>query len=148
MKLLCDWQSELIAEGVSRLLYTWARCSGQQHCSNFCSHTLCITIPRFRHCLVRYRSPNRLGGFLLFETTLEDMSELLHVEHTHRRAGDAGEDAERGDSWWDRKQHLHASLFPRCVHLVYLFGGVEKRPRMTSRPCMWMMPLVACKRLK
>lgn len=53
------------------------------------SHALCIAIPRFRHSLVRHRCPNRLGGFLLFKPALKDVSELLHVEHAHRGAGDA-----------------------------------------------------------
>lgn len=49
-----------------------------------------VTVPGLGHRLVWYWGPYRLGGFLLLEATLKDVSELLHVEHTHCGAGNAG----------------------------------------------------------
>lgn len=56
-----------------------------------------VTVPGSGHCLVWHRGPYGLGGFLLFEPALENVSELLHVKHAHRGAGNAGIEREKRD---------------------------------------------------
>lgn len=53
-------------------------------------------LPRFRHSLIWYRCPNRLGGFLLFKAALKYTSELLHVKHADCRTRDACRDEREG----------------------------------------------------
>lgn len=75
-----------------------------------------LKVPGLGHRLVRYWSPYGLGRLLLLEPTLKDVSELLHVKHTHCRAGNAGiQINKQRNEHVTREQREH--LASRLVHL-------------------------------
>lgn len=151
VKIQFDGQLKLIAE--EKADYIWDRCSGQQHCSmppGFSYIFFCIIMPQQYLGLGTASSGTGVqidsGDFCSLNRPSNTWASCcMSNTHTAEPGMLPQKKTKTKHSWG--KSCLCVFVCKSCASL-YLFGGVEKRPSMTSRPCMWIIPEVACKRLK